>query len=198
MKTFFDMFDKNRFFSVFKIIFLLLLFILAINSLDITYSRYESGAISNAKAKVAFYVVESGTYEQSISLSNIVPSDDVYLYTFTIQNYKGTNRTKVNLNYKVEFKSTTNLPLDFLIINGDTYSESSLNIIENDSFIQDESGMYYRKLSTNQTYKLSHESDEVDAYTLVVRFPIQYKDSPEDYQSLIDLFTITINAEQVV
>ena len=81
MKTFFDMFDKKRFFSVFKMIFLLLLFILTINSLDITYSRYESGAISNAKAKVAFYVVEPGTYEQSISLSGIIPSDDVYLYT---------------------------------------------------------------------------------------------------------------------
>lgn len=198
MKTFFDMFDKKRFFSVFKMIFLLLLFILAINSLDITYSRYESGAISNAKAKVAFYVVEPGTYEQSISLSGIIPSDDVYLYTFTIQNYKGTNRTKVNMNYQVEFKSTTNLPLEFLIIEGDTYSESSLNIIENDSYIQDENGMYYRKLLTNQTYRLSHESDEVDTYTLVVRFPTQYKDSPEDYQSLIDLFTITINAEQVV
>ena len=198
MKTFFDMFDKKRFFSVFKIIFLLLLFILAINSLDITYSRYESGAISNAKAKVAFYVVESGTYEQSISLSNLVPSDDVFLYTFTIQNYNGSNRAKVNLNYKVEFRATTNLPLEFLIINGDTYSESSLNIIENDSYIQDENGMYYRKLLTNQTYRLSHESDEVDTYTLVVRFPTQYKDSPEDYQSLIDLFTITINAEQVV
>ena len=79
MKTFFDMFDKKRFFSVFKIIFLLLLFILAINSLDITYSRYESGAISNAKAKVAFYVMESGTYEQSISLSDIIPSDDEYI-----------------------------------------------------------------------------------------------------------------------
>ena len=198
MKTFFDMFDKKRFFSVFKMIFLLLLFILAINSLDITYSRYESGAMSNAKAKVAFYVVESGTYEQSISLSNLVPSDDVYLYTFTIQNYKGTSRTKVNMNYQVEFKSTTNLPLEFLIIEGDTYSESSLNIIQNDFYIQDENGMYYRKLLINQTYSFGHESDEVDTYTLVVRFPTQYKDSPEDYQSLIDLFTITINAEQVV
>lgn len=198
MKTFFDIFDKNRFLSVFRIIVLLLLFVFAINSLNITYSRYESGAISNAKAKVAFYIIEQGTYEQSISLSNMIPSDNAYIYPITVSNYNSSDRSKVSLNYSIEFKATTNLPLEFIIVNSETYDESSLNIITSDIYFQDNGGMYYRKLLTNQMYTLSHTSDQVDTYILVVKFPIQYKNNPESYQSLIDLFTIRINAEQVV
>lgn len=194
---FFDYFDKKRFVRVSVIIVLLLFLVVFVNTLDITNSRYESIASSAANAKVAFFIVDSGTYEESIYLSDLTPSNELYTYQFTVSNFNSSRRANVNMRYSINFKTTTNLPLTYMIVEGD-YTSTSTNIISNESYILDKDGMYYKLMETDSSHTFSYLTDSTHIYTLVINFPSTYKNSPDLYQSLIDLITITINAEQVV
>ena len=82
--------------------------IVIINVIGIAYSRYESHADMYAKANVAFFVIDSGTYEQSISIKGLTPSSAPFLYTINVYNFKGRDRSKVDLKYDIKFETTTN------------------------------------------------------------------------------------------
>ena len=75
VKDFLKNFDTQRFIFVGKIILILLVCVVAYNLVDKTNSRYESNANVSAEASVAFFVVDQGTYEGSISLSGLEPSN---------------------------------------------------------------------------------------------------------------------------
>lgn len=195
INKFWELFDKKKFMFAFRFVLLFGCLVLVFNLVSIAYSKYESGANSTAKANVAFFVVKEGTYENSIALANLLPSDTPYEYTFNILNYDGNNRTNVNLTYTINFKATTNLPLTFAIYKG---TDRTTNLISSESTIQDSNGVYYKIMTNNNTYSFGYTENQTDPYTLVVEFPSTYKNNPDTYQSLIDLFTITIHAEQVV
>ena len=67
MKNFFNYFDKEKFILIARLIGVFLAFIIVINLIGITYSKYESGANSKAKAKIAFFIEDTGIYSNSIS-----------------------------------------------------------------------------------------------------------------------------------
>ena len=161
--------------------------------MEITYSRYSSSAEGNAAANIAFFIVDVGTYENTISLNDLVPSNSDYIYKFNVNNFKNGKRTNVKLDYSIEFTTTTNLPLKYKIYRG----EGTENVITSSEIIQD-GDMYFNKLNTNQVGSFSYEENQTDVYTLVVNFPITYNDKPDEYQGLIDSFIIKINAEQRV
>ena len=116
MKGFFSKFDKKRFMVVTKFIVLLGGLFLVIKLVGTTYTRYESNVDLNANANVAFFVIDQGTYESSIALSDLVPSNDPIYYTFYVANYKNDKRSKVDMRYNIKFETTTNLPLTYEII----------------------------------------------------------------------------------
>lgn len=182
---------KFLFFFKYNAIFILVVFI--INIMEITYSRYSSSAEGNAAANIAFFIVDVGTYENTISLNDLVPSNSDYIYKFNVNNFKNGKRTNVKLDYSIEFTTTTNLPLSYKIYRG----EGTENVITSSEIIQD-GDMYFNKLNTNQVGSFSYEENQTDVYTLVVNFPITYNDKPDEYQGLIDSFIIKINAEQRV
>ena len=182
---------KFLFFFKYNAIFILVVFI--INIMEITYSRYSSSAEGNAAANIAFFIVDVGTYENTISLNDLVPSNSDYIYKFNVNNFKNGKRTNVKLDYSIEFTTTTNLPLSYKIYRG----EGTENVITSSEIIQ-EGDMYFNKLNTNQVGSFSYEENQTDVYTLVVNFPITYNDKPDEYQGLIDSFIIKINAEQRV
>ena len=160
--------------------------------MEITYSKYSSSANGDAAANIAFFIVDVGTYENTISLNNLEPSNNDYIYKFTVNNFKNNKRTNVKLDYNLEFVTTTNLPLTYKI-----YKEGTNNIITSNEIIQD-GDMYFNKLSTNEAGSFSYEENQTEEYTLVVNFPITYNDKPDEYQGLIDSFMIKINATQRV
>lgn len=161
--------------------------------MQITYSKYSSSAEGKAAANIAFFIVDVGTYENSISLSNLEPSDQDYIYTFNVNNFKNNKRTNVNLEYTIEFLTTTNLPLTYRIYRGD----STDNLITSSEFIQD-GDMYFNKLNTDIAGTFTYEQNQTETFTLVVNFPKTYNDKPDEYQSLIDSFIIKINAKQII
>lgn len=184
--------NKTKFLFFFKYIAIFILVVFIINIMEITYSKYSSSAKGDAVANIAFFIVDVGTYENTISLNNLEPSNNDYIYKFTVNNFKNNKRTNVKLDYNLEFVTTTNLPLTYKI-----YKEGTNNIITSNEIIQD-GDMYFNKLSTNEAGSFSYEENQTEEYTLVVNFPITYNDKPDEYQGLIDSFMIKINATQRV
>ena len=184
--------NKTKFLFFFKYIAIFLLVVFIINIMEITYSKYSSSANGDAAANIAFFIVDVGTYENTISLNNLEPSNNDYIYKFTVNNFKNNKRTNVKLDYNLEFVTTTNLPLTYKI-----YKEGTNNIITSNEIIQD-GDMYFNKLSTNEAGSFSYEENQTEEYTLVVNFPMTYNDKPDEYQGLIDSFMIKINATQRV
>ena len=184
--------NKTKFLFFFKYIAIFLLVVFIINIMEITYSKYSSSANGDAAANIAFFIVDVGTYENTISLNNLEPSNNDYIYKFTVNNFKNNKRTNVKLDYNLEFVTTTNLPLTYKI-----YKEGTNNIITSNEIIQD-GDMYFNKLNTNEAGTFSYEENQTEEYTLVVNFPITYNDKPDEYQGLIDSFMIKINATQRV
>ena len=197
MKDFFKKFDKKRFMLVTKFIFILSGAFIAVKLVGQTFTRYESNVDLNANANVAFFVVDQGTYESTIALSDLVPSTTPIYYTFYVANYKNDKRTKVDLNYNIKFETTTNLPLSYEIIRNETFESAHTNIIDSSTTRQDEDGVYYKVFTDNDTYNFSHSINIVDEYVLKVVFPESYKNYPDLYQGVVELFSIIINAEQV-
>lgn len=196
-KKFFTIFDKDKFVFASKIIVLFLFLVAIFNLLDVAYSKYESKANMYADANIAFFIVDTGTYENSISIKGLTPSKEPFIYTINVYNHKNNKRANVNMQYKIKFETTTNLPLTYQIIRNEKYSADAVNIISSNTLRQD-ADVYYNVFNINNTYNFSHTKDEMDQYTIVVNFPEQYKNNPDDYQGKIELISVIIDAEQVV
>ena len=197
IKKFTSAFDKKRFMFVAKLIFIFISLAVIVNLIGNTYTRYESQVDLNANADVAFFVINQGTYESSISLSGLVPSNNPTYYTFYVANYKDSKRTDVDLDYTIKFETTTNLPLSYEIIRNQTFEGTHTNIIESTSVRQDANNVYYRVFTNDDTYSFTHTSNQVDSYVLKITFPESYKDYPDLYQGVVELFSIIIDAHQV-
>jgi hypothetical protein len=198
MSSFLKKIDRKRFIFVGKIIFIFVSIVMIVNLVGETYTRYESKVDLSANASTAFFVVDQGTYESSISLTGLVPSLEPLYYKFYVANYdKDGNKTNVDLNYTIKFETTTNLPLTYEIVRNEDFSGSYTNIIQNSSVRQDENDVFYNVFTNNNKYSFGHKQKELDEYTLKVIFPESYKDYPDLYQGVIELFSIIIDATQV-
>ncbi len=190
-------FDKNRFILIGKLIFIFAALVVIYNIGTSAYSRYESDADVSANAQVAFFLINQGTYEGSISITGLEPSSEPKYYTFYVKNFDEDGRSNVDLDYSITFETTTNLPLQYEIIRNETYEDDYTSIISSSTIRQDENDVYYKVFESNQTHRFRHNRNETDQYILKVVFPESYKDYPDLYQGTIELFSIIINASQV-
>ena len=197
MKEFFQKFDKKRFIAVTKYIIIFAAIVIIVNVVGRSYTRYESDVDLSANANVAFFVINQGTYESSISISDLLPSPTPVYYTFYVANYKDGKRTNVDLNYTIKFETTTNLPLQYEVIRNQSFSGTHTNIIESSTVRQDDNDVFYKVFTNDDTYSFSHTVNQVDEYTIKIVFPESYKDYPDLYQGVIELFSVIINASQV-
>ena len=198
MNNFLSKIDKKRFIFVGKIIFIFVAIVIIVNVMGETYTRYESEVDLSANAATAFFVVDQGTYESSISLTGLVPSTTPLYYKFYVANYDDQDhKTNVDLTYTIKFETTTNLPLQYEIVRNQEFSGNYTNIIQSSTIRQDDNGVFYNVFSNNNTYSFGHSQKELDEYTLKVIFPASYKDYPDLYQGVIELFSIIIDATQV-
>src|SRR5574344_97806 len=198
MKKFFNHFDQTSFLSLLLFTCLLFVLIMVLSKTNLTLSKYQSGAISTAKAKVAYFVVNPGKYENGITLSGLEPSDTPYLYQINISNFdEDNNQAQVNLKYNIKFIFTTNLPLSFKIIRNTDYTAAAVSIMNSEVTTQDSDNTYFKTLSNSETYYMNYDTKTTDVYTLIVNFPKTYQNDPDKYQGLIDSCTVEINAEQV-
>lgn len=187
---------KKLFFST-KILFIILFFLFIFNFIGIGLSKYDSTAISRAKASIAFFLIEEGTYEKSLPLGKIIPSKEKYVYPFTISNHNDTQITDVAIDYKITFITTTNLPLTYEVYKNENYTnKDAKNLVSNQEIYQDENKVYYNKITIDDTGSFSFDVNQTDIFNLVVKFDEKYQSNPDNYSGYIDLVKVIVDAKQ--
>lgn len=187
--------EKKRLLIV--VLGLFLLIILAIKLFQIAYASYESEAKLNANINKALYILEEGGMDFNIDLNKIEPSDKPYVYKFSISNYKGNKHSQVDIEYKIDFKTTTNLPLTYELYRNENYDAAgATDLFDEAKATQDVDGAWYNTLEGKEKYMFPYTEDKTDIYTLVVHFPKEYKTNTE-YADSIENIEAAIKSNQV-
>lgn len=158
------------------------------------YSAYQSSVKLNANIDQALYIFGGEKMNFNIDTSKIVPSSSAYKYKFSVSNFDANKQSDINLEYTVDVKTTTNLPITLsLYKNGDTTN----NLLSNISFVQDGDGSWYRVFETSNPCVMSYEEKVTDIYTLHILFPAEYAQNTV-YSDLIENIEIMLKSKQVV
>ena len=180
---------RKKFYKKIIIIFaLLVVFILTLKN---TLAKYSSSGKSEANVDVAFYLIKDQKISETIALEEMMPSDDVYTYTFSIANNDGTNRTETALKYTISIRMTTNLPLTYELYMND----GTTNLFEGYTTEQDEYGTYFKTITSSEN-TFGFEQDETNTYKLQVKFPQEY--NSVEYQGIIEALEITVDSQQII
>lgn len=195
-KKIFKNIDTRKRFFLYSFLVLILM-ILSFYLLNV-YSSYNSTATINTNVEKAIYIFNEDIFSFNIDIDGIVPSEDPYIYEFSISNYKDNKKSSVDLEYSLNFRTTTNLPVVYKLYRNEEYNDSnSTNLFSLSSLIQDEDGSWYNKFDLPTKYTFNYEEKEKDIYYLVVNFPKSYSNNSE-YADMIDNVEITVDAKQII
>lgn len=158
------------------------------------YSAYQSSVKLNANIDQALYIFGGEKMSFNIDTSKIVPSSSAYKYKFSVSNFDANNQSDINLEYTVDVKTTTNLPITLSLYKN---SDTTNNLLSNVSFVQDSDGSWYRVFETSNPCFMSYEEKVTDIYTLHILFPAEYAQNTI-YSDLIENIEITLKSKQVV
>lgn len=189
---------KNRKITkkIILVLILLCFLILLIQLIKFTFSRFESNATSSSNIPVAFYILNEGFQNMNLNLDSLIPSNTPYVYTFTVSNTDGEKMCNTDMEYTLKIRTTTNLPLEYDLYMNQNYNDSSSeSIIESNQVEKDESGTYFRTITTQKQY-FSFKQEQTNTYQLIVNFPEKY--NTIDYQDVIEGIEITIDSKQVI
>ena len=178
--------------------FLMIAIIILVGGGAITYSRLETNGKVRVNPTIAFYFVGVESQTKTMRLESIVPRNEAYLYYFNISNYDETTQKKanVNLTYRVEFITTTNLQLDYELYE---YGDNShTNLITNTNITQDENGVYYKHMSTGIVRNLTYNNRTTHSFVLSVKLPETYKNYPDELAGVLELIEVKVDSEQMV
>lgn len=181
------MIDIKKFIKLNKITILIIIMIILLLIVPITYSSFLSNKDTNAKIDAAYYVIEFGDSLNAIKLTDLVPSNDKFIYTFSVQNYKDDEMCEVDMLYDLIIKTTTNLPLIYELY----LNDNKLDI--NQEIYTDEYGTYFNKLAID-TRQFSYKKKEQDIYKLEVSFPKNYDENVIDFT--VEGIIIEIDSKQ--
>lgn len=188
--------DKKLAKKLVQILILLLSLILLIRIISLTFARYESRANTNSNIEVAFYVINKDFSKMNLNLDSLFPSDEPYIYYFSISNTDGTNICETDMEYDLTIRTTTNLPIEYdLYMNQQYNDEGATSIIKENKIEQDENGTYFRIITTEKE-EFSYLNEKENIYQLVLKFPSQY--SHINYQDVIEGIEITVDSRQVI
>lgn len=178
-----------------KVSLILFVILLILSGAGLTFALYESDSTLNLTPSIAFFIVDATSESKTIELTRMVPSNDYYDYYFEVSNFNDSKKADVDLNYTIKLKMTTNLPLDYQIYRIDNGAMANINNI---NIITNKDGMYFKEYIDSGSYFMSYKNKTTDRYLLRVTFPMEYKNDPDYYESVIDLVEVIIDATQVV
>lgn len=188
--------EKKRLLIVVLILFLLI--VISTKLFQIAYASYESQAKLKANINKAIYILEEEGINFNIDLNKIEPSDNPYIYKFSISNYKGNKHSQVDIEYQINLKTTTNLPLTYQLYRNENYDNANAtDLFTEAKVIQDPDGAWYNSLEGKEKYVLSYKEEQTDIYTLVIYFPKIYKTNKE-YADNIENIEVDIKSNQVI
>ena len=173
------------------------LLFLAVYLFQVAYARYEVNTKLNANIKRALYILGTDNLSFNLEPDGIVPSDNPYVYKFSVSNFNEKNDTDVDIYYNVSVKTTTNLPINIKLYRNENYDDNnSTNIFGGSSLVQDVDGAWYNLYKNNEKYEMYYKDKTTDVYTLVINFPKEYaKDTT--YENYIESIEVDINSKQM-
>ena len=161
----------------------------------LAYSRYEVRAKIYSNIDKALYIFEDEKLTFNLESTGIIPRDDPYIYKFSVSNYNSSKDSDVDISYKVSIRTTTNLPLQLKLYRNELYnSETSVNLLNGASSMQDEDGAWYKIYQVSDDFEFLYTSRTTDIFTLVVVFPSGYSENPI-YADYIENIEITLDSK---
>ncbi len=161
---------------------------------SISLSSYQSQTRLRSNIDKALYVFEREQMNFNIDSERIIPSDDPYVYKFSISNYREDRESDFNIVYKLKIKTTTNLPLEFKLFRN---TDLNNNILSNYELKKDIDGSFYRLYTVDDSFTMMYIDKVVDVYTLNILFPKKYANDLT-YADCIDAIEVIIDTEQAV
>ena len=190
-------YEEKRRFLLFVFLLFSLLF-LAGYLFQVAYARYEVNTKLNANIKKALYILGTDNLSFNLEPDGIVPSDNPYVYKFSVSNFNEKNDTDVDIYYSVSVKTTTNLPINIKLYRNENYDDSQATpLLTGARTVQDEDGSWYNIYDTNNSYTMDYKDKITDIYTLVVNFPKNYSSSTT-YADCIESIEVRIESSQKV
>ena len=134
----------------------------------------------------------------NIDSNGIIPSDDEFVYSFSISNYKDDLHSDIDIEYDLVITTTTNLPITLKLYRNTNYTDAGASSILSEREIkQDVDGSWYYIYKVDGTYEMKYSDDVMDYYTLVVDFPKIYSTSLI-YADAIENIEVSISSRQKV
>lgn len=188
--------QKKRFVILVLIMFLLI--VVAIKLLQFAYASYESTAKLNANIDKAIYLLEAEGLSFNIDPDKIVPSNDAYVYKFSVSNFNENKHSDIDIEYSINITTTTNLPLTYEIYRNENYDDENVtNLFQNATIKQDVDGAWYNVLEGEEKYLFPYTEDMTDIYTLVIHFDESHKQNTDAYADNLESIEVEINSNQV-
>lgn len=192
------MFSKKKFLLISKINLLVIILLILIKIMPVTLSKYQSSGIGNMNSNIAFYLLTADYLTQKIKLSDLTPSDNPYVYTFTVGNEKDSKTSEVDIEYILSIVTTTNLPLRYELYENSNYQdENAVNLITTSNTVieKDEDGTYFQKF-TFEKENLYFNNPSTNTYTLLVYFDKSNNDAK--YQDTVEGLRIIVDSKQII
>lgn len=177
------------------ILFILVIVLIVFIKLDIfTYSIYEKQVTSSNDLKTAIYLLDDSYQTITVKIPDVIPSNNQYLYSFSVSNYKDESHCDTNLEYVVHIRTTTNLRIDYELYNT-LNIDGATSIITSNNVDLDSDGTYFRNILTNKK-TMHYDLDEIEYYTLLLNLPSDYRDAK--YSGVPEVIEINIESRQVL
>ena len=158
-------------------------------------ARYKSTGETTVSAEVAFYVVEEGYQAGNIMLSDLYPREEAFEYELTVANNDGTNTAETSIDYSMDLRITTNLPLEFEIYkNGSKLTDEEE--LENNIILDESNQCYIRQIKVKKGSFIFNQT-KTDTYKISAKFPTEYNEI-EEYEGMIDHMSIILDSKQKI
>lgn len=188
--------EKKRFLLFVFVLFFL--FIVAILLLRYAYAKYEVQAKINANIEKALYIFDDDKLSFNLEPDGIVPSDDPYVYRFSVANFMEGKHSDVDITYEVKVRTTTNLPITISIYRNELPDATgATNLFQSAQTLQDEDNAWYRLYETGEEYEMDYEDDVTDIYTMVINFPSNYANDTT-YANSIESIEVILDSKQLL
>ena len=146
----------------------------------------------------ALYIFDSDEIQFNLNPNKIIPSNDPYVYQFSVSNYNSSKNSDVDLYYHLSVRTTTNLPITIELYRNEDYTaQGATNIFSAVQDEQDEDGAWYHIYDVNQDFNMYYTNQTTDVYTMVIHFPKIYGND-ETYVNSIENIEVTLESKQII
>ena len=188
--------EKKRFLLFVFLLFFLLFF--AFYLLRVAYARYELRAKINANIDKALYIFEDEKIDFNLEPEGIIPSDEDYVYRFSVSNYNTNKHSDVDISYQVKVRTTTNLPITIAMYRNELPEDSgAANLFQSSVLQQDEDDAWYRMYQSVDEFEMDYMDDVTDVYTMVISFPSSYA-TDVIYANYLESIEVILESKQII